>query len=460
MRKRLVLPLAAVSLLSLTSVVVPSTALANGRYPYGNQLVVDPHNPDVIYVRTTFGILLSEDHGRIFRWICEPLIGFTNGLDPGVGVFGDGSIAVAGYYGLAITRDNACSFPFVGGGLDKQYVMDIAVDDKNPSGAVVVTATATGSQRHVQVYQTGDNGVTWTAPGPALDSFLLPTTLDVAPSDPQRVYVGGFFYGEDGVHGFVQRSNDRGKTWGPRTTLGGVTEADRVKELHVSGVDPNDPNRVFVRVSNPRAQDRLLVSNDGGATFQEVASFAGAMYGFAISPDGSKVAIGGAGAVNDPNGKGVYVASRPASGIGYQFEQRSDVPVLCLKWTSETLYGCGYNQQPGVFVVGHSDDEGRTWKPLLNSVNDIDATLKRCPNGSPYNNLCLADWSRQVCLFNTPGALDACAAATGDAGTSNPVQDDGGGCTLRPGAASKAATGFAALFLGFGLFVRRRLRRH
>ncbi|WP_394841498.1 hypothetical protein LZC95_31040 [Pendulispora brunnea] len=457
------LPLVAGSLpplVLLAGLVVSSTALANGRYPYGNQLVVAPNNPDVIYVRTTFGILLSEDHGRIFRWICEPLIGFTNGLDPGIGVFDDGAMAVAGYYGLAISHDNSCSYPFVGGGLDKQYVMDIAVDDKNPKGGVVVTATANGSQKHVQVFQTSDNGVTWTAPGPALDTFLLPTTLDVAPSDPQRIYVGGFFYGEDGVHGFVQRSDDRGKTWAPRTQLGGVTEADRVSTLHVSGVDPKDPNRVFVRVSNPRSQDRLLVSNDGGTTFQEVASFAGPMYGFAISPDGDKVAIGGVGGGNDTNGKGVYVASRPASGVAYQFEQRSNVPVLCLKWTSETLYGCGNNQQEGIFVVGKSDDEGRTWKPLLNSVNDIDATLKHCPNGSAYNNLCIADWARQVCLFNTPGALDACAAATADAGTSNAVQDDGGGCTLGPGAASKAATGFAALFLGFGLFVRRRLRRH
>src|SRR5438105_4730872 len=133
MRKRIALFVFG-SLLSFSAM-----AEANGRYPFGNQLIVHPHNPNVIMVRTTFGLLLSDDHGASFRWICESLIGFTNGQDPGVGMFGDGAYAVAGYNGLYISHDNACSFPTIGGVAANQYVIDIAVD-KDAQGAVAVSS--------------------------------------------------------------------------------------------------------------------------------------------------------------------------------------------------------------------------------------------------------------------------------------------------------------------------------
>ena len=455
MLKRLV-PLVAGS---LALMAVSSAAHANGRYPYGNQLIVHPHNPDLLLVRTTFGVLLSEDHGKVFHWICEPIIGFTNGLDPGVGIFDDGSYAVAGYYGLAISRDNACSFPFAGA-LNDLYAIDIAVDQKDPKGAVVVTSPKVfgdGGQAPVQFYQTTDNGNTWTKPGPDLEPGLGTTTLDVAPSDPNRVYIGGSFIDTDGLHGFVLRSNDRGKTWGARTVLGGSTEDTRVSTAYVSGVDPTDPNRIYVRAITPRQNDVLYVSSDGAATFQIAKTFKGSMYGFTIKPDGSKVAIGGAS-------EGVHVAPTPAAGSPYQFEQASTTPVDCLKWTTETLYGCGDNQQPGVFVVGKSDDEGKTWTPILNSVKDIASTLTRCSADSPYNNACILDWKRQSCLFDNPGALEYCAdvadAGAGDGGENPSAPSSDGSCDVHAGAGTlpKAATGIGAILFALGLVVRR-LRR-
>jgi len=445
---------------SLVLTLPLASAQANSRFPYGNQLVVHPHNPDVILVRTTFGILLSEDRGKVFHWICEPLIGFTNLLDPGVGIFDDGSYAVAGFYGVAISRDNACSYPFAPGALTNQYAIDIAVDRDAKSAVVVTTSKPLedGGTTPVQFFTTSDNGVTWTKQGDDLDRGLTTTTLDSAPSDANRVYIGGSVTATDGLHGFVIRSDDRGKTWHPRTLIGGNTNETRVTSAYISGVDPTDPNRVYVRGLTSTQRDVLYVSFDAGDTFQEAKRFNGSMFGFAISPDGSKVAIGGAT-------DGVHVAPRPASGAPHVFEQHSNTPVNCLKWTTETLYGCGDNRQSGVFVVGRSDDEGRTWKPLLNTVDDIAATLTRCPTGSPYNNLCIADWKRQQCLFATPGALEQCASLVdggADGGGNGAAPADGDACDVHAGPGAtlpKAATGIAALAFGLGLIVRRLRRR-
>ena len=57
-------------------------ARANGRYPLANQLVVGPSDPSHIAIRTTFGLVVSSDHGSTWSWICEKAAGFVNGEDP------------------------------------------------------------------------------------------------------------------------------------------------------------------------------------------------------------------------------------------------------------------------------------------------------------------------------------------------------------------------------------------
>ncbi|WP_394827577.1 WD40/YVTN/BNR-like repeat-containing protein [Pendulispora albinea] len=418
--------------------------------------MVHPRNPDIILERTTFGILLSEDHGKSFHWICEPIIGFSNGLDPGVGVFEDGSYAVAGYYGLAVSHDNACSFPFMGGGLKDQYVIDISVDAKTPRNAVAITALKEGlPSTHIQVVETRDNGVTWQPTGDDIKEQLVVTTIDVAPSDPKRLYISGSYFANGERFGFVMTSKDRGKTWGPKTSIG--SRQKPAVAIYMSGVDPTNADRVFARIYSPDNKDTLLVSDDGFATYKELIQFKGSMYGFAIHPTGSKVVIGG-------SADGVWMADRPASGIGYVFKKQAETPVNCLRWTDETLYGCGYpNQGPGTFVVAHSEDDGAHWTPMITALEDISATLTRCPANSDYNEKCIPDWPRQACLFAKPGQLDECAKVLQpDAGTGNPsAPSDGGGCALRtiPSAAPKTATGIAAAVFGIGLLARRRRAR-
>ncbi len=127
---------------ALTLLAAPE-ARANGRFPFANQLVVKTGPDADLYVRTSFGVLVSRDKGAFFDWICEPIIGFSGTQDPGLGVFDDGSISVAAFEGLFGSNDGGCSFSqaaaFAG-----EYVIDVAVFRDAPLHGIAVTSTARG----------------------------------------------------------------------------------------------------------------------------------------------------------------------------------------------------------------------------------------------------------------------------------------------------------------------------
>ncbi len=66
----------------LVLVVLPQGALANGRAPITNGVFFRPGSNTDIWVRTTFGLLVSHDDGCTFRWICEQNVGYGGIFDP------------------------------------------------------------------------------------------------------------------------------------------------------------------------------------------------------------------------------------------------------------------------------------------------------------------------------------------------------------------------------------------
>lgn len=125
--------------LCLSLFLASGDALANGRFPLANQLLVDPADASHIAVRTTFGMLVSGD-ATTFRWLCEAGIGYGGNQDPGIGIFGNGAIAVAAFEGFPISQDGGCNFAFAGGDLEPQYVVDPAVEPGSPLRGVAVTS--------------------------------------------------------------------------------------------------------------------------------------------------------------------------------------------------------------------------------------------------------------------------------------------------------------------------------
>jgi photosystem II stability/assembly factor-like uncharacterized protein len=404
--------------LAASLLTAPTLALANGRFPAANQLVVHPSDPQQLLIRVTFGMLLSRDGGQNFSWVCEKAVGYGGVQDPAVALTSDGSLLVAAFEGLATSHDGGCSFAFVKEA-EKEFVIDVATDKGDPSSAVAVTSTGKGGLTfHVQVLETTDAGKSWSLIGTPLDPSLLAETIDSAPSRKQRLYVSGFSSvivdGKQERSGALMVSDDRGKTWERRDLDLGTD-----KSVYIAAVDPQDPDRIFLRTRGVE-QDRLLLTEDAGKSFTTLATVPGSMLGFALSPDGKKIAIGGPSA-------GVLVADTGS----FQFAQVSAIENACLTWTPQGLYACANTFKDG-FAVGLSADEGTTWKPLLASYQSLSGPIAGCATEPSPATLCAQEWAQ---LKATLGINSGGSGGSGGTGAS------GGAGGAGPGGSPSVAGG-------------------
>jgi MYXO-CTERM domain-containing protein len=202
----------------------------------------------------------------------------------------------------------------------------------------------------------------------------------VAKSDAQRLYVSGTDARNPRL-GVLLRSDNGGQNW-TRSTLALPPGSG---SLFVSGIHPTDADRVWLRVA---ALDdtigllpaRLYITENKGETFRMLAETQKSMYGFALSPDGSKLAYGG------PS-DGLYVG--PSDG-SVPFQKRNALSVRCLRWIEDdALYVCA-TQPSDPFSVGISSDDGLSFQPLYKLTDTCPA---ECAAGSSFANSCEAAWT-------------------------------------------------------------------
>src|SRR5260370_4280248 len=121
----------------------------------------------------------------------------------------------------------------------------------------------------------------------------------------------------------VLASTDGGASYAQSTiTLTAPYETNQGAAF-VSAVDPTNPDRLYIRIGDISV-DRLLVSDDGAATFRTAYQGLGNLLGFALSSDGSKVFVGG------PADGVAFASTAPTDSAGaLQFTQQSKGPVVC-----------------------------------------------------------------------------------------------------------------------------------
>jgi hypothetical protein len=433
---------------ALVYLAAPAVASANGRFPAAGQIAQGPASSDTILVRATYGLALTRNGGQEWSWICEDAVGFGGAEDPMLAFAADGSILAGTFEGLSVSRDTGCDWGFVAGGLAGFYVIDLDMEKTDPSKGVLI---ATDGQGHTQLWETGDDGVTWTQAGVDLPPSFVGLTVETAPSNPNRVYASGRLSPPDypAQPGVIERSDDRGATWQPLFIPG----SDGQNLPYISGVDPLDPDVIYVRLDG-FPTDQLVVSKDGGGSWTKVfetkTPVPGAtanLLGFAISPDGAMVAVGG------PN-DGLWTA--PASTLA--FSQASSMSALCLKWTPAGLYGCG-DEIADQFTAGISTDQGRTWTPLLHLAGLCGPLA--CEAESSVTRLCTDLWPQVAPGIGAPGcqgpsssSASSGSGGAGGAGGGGAVQ--GGTCALAGGSTSGLTSLAAALLGAAGLAARRR----
>jgi MYXO-CTERM domain-containing protein len=301
------------------------------------------------------------------------------------------------------------------------------------------------------LFETTDEGKTFAALPAAFDSSLLLETVDVTATDPNRIYVSAVRDPGEQSTAVLLTSNDRGKSFVE-------TPIASERDAFIAAVDPTNADRVYVRTSNTNDKpSRLFVSDDAGKTFRNIFTGTGPLAGFALSDDGKRIYIGGP-----------QDGLRVANTVDYQWEQKSQVEIGCLKLANDGLWAC--STEKSGFVVGLSTDEGATFQTKLHFC-DIRGPLA-CAVGSSTHTECslggtsppAPPWPSQSARLGCggdPDGGDLDGGRDGSAEAGPELLDPGGsgcGCSVRTPPPARFAALLAGVAATVALLRRRRSR--
>jgi len=447
----LALPLATLPqpLRSLTCLLVlalaataPLPALANGRFPQTNQLVVEPGNPDHVVVRATFGLLVTRDRGGSWDFVCEQAFGPQN-TDPPLALLPGGRMLLGVGSGISRSDVLGCTFE-PARGIDTR-VVDVSASLAEPGTAFAVTQEQDGATFWVST----DAGETFTRAAEPLSDFVA-VTLDVAPSNPERIYASGLI---DST-GVLLRSTDRARHF-ERLPIPGASGS---AVPYIAGIDPSDEDIVYVRTYG--IPGSLTQTRDGGQSFEAPLQTTSPVQGFALSSDGAAIVVSN---VVD----GTFTADRDS----FEFERVRCGAASCLGFAADDLLGCGSDPVDG-FVVGRSRDGGATFSRLL-ALSCLPGPVA-CPATSGVGTVCPDAWpairtqiGADVCAPLDVPEDSACFEAGGapgsggtESGAGSPPSarpgEPGGDCGCRLPSSRSPGPWFALSALVLGLLRRRR----
>jgi MYXO-CTERM domain-containing protein len=446
-------------------VFTATPAAANGRFPFSNQLVFSSSDPNLIVLRTTYGILPSHDNGKTWGYICEDALGLspTSVEDPSIGLTANDSLIAGVSRGLDVSADVGCNWTCQGGPLAGQPIADIAVRPDNRSHVVAITRAylpndAGGEDLESQAYETGDNGASWAPIGTPLPTDLTVTTIDVAKTAPGALYVSGTRGVGSTRTAWLFVSSDSGATWTPNELQASLYDPSLEDAIYIGAVDPMNDRRLYLRSSGlaTGGQSRLTVVDlaaNGAATFQTGHTFdveagkglTGEMLGLALSEDGTKIYIG-----SDEDGLWMAKTS------DLMFEKKSSIVVQCLATRGNELWAC--SAAVSGFIAGVSTDEGATFTAKMPLVGSLSGPIACAPN--PQGLACGATANSSSCgpAFANFCANNGCETAD-DAGATPSKPAQKGGCDVGPTGAAGGGASLAAVGLLAAATRRRRRRR-
>ncbi|MDQ3985903.1 MAG: hypothetical protein M3280_05335 [Actinomycetota bacterium] len=196
-----------------------------------HSLVVDPEDPDRLYIGSHSGVSVSTDGGDTWE-----VVGSLNGADAMGWAFTDELILVGGHPGLSVSTDGGDSFEQRNEGLPSTDVHALGAGDK------VIYAGLAG----VGTFASTDGGMTWEARSEEVGGAFM-GRIQVDPADDDHILA------PDMEAGAVE-STDGGLTW---KALGGVQGAMWVTW------ESNDTDHIVVTTQGSAAE-----STDGGESWE------------------------------------------------------------------------------------------------------------------------------------------------------------------------------------------------
>jgi len=262
-----------------------TTTLAHGEAPELNQLLFHPTEPETMVIVATYGLLITEDAGMSWRWVCaEALFDEYSVVGPGV-LDAEGTVTLGSPRGVMRGENLGCNWSRPSEELERLYIVDLQDDPSDPTRAVALSWVEDGISN---VFNTSDSGRTWTKQWPPFPARFLSQGIRATLSAPSRIYASGVTLA--GTRSLLFRFDGATDSWQefPVTTDEGTGSFASL----VVGIAPDNDDQVYVR-SITATHDQVAVSDDGGANFRSLARMeapalaAGRPFGFAFTPDGA-----------------------------------------------------------------------------------------------------------------------------------------------------------------------------
>ena len=447
-----------VAVLAGMMLAAPAAARADGAFPAAEGVLLAADRPQEMVLVTNFGVVLSEDGGQTWTWSCEQdtnALGVLYQLGPAPR---RRMFAVANQ-NVVYSDDTTCSWQVAGGLLAGQSVTDVFPDPTNADRVLAIGVANT----IYSVFESGDGGATFGAMPYQATGGDVVSSVESARADPRVVYVA--LMGADQTPRLA-RSSDGGATW----TVNDLSAALGPGLPRIISVDPADADTVLLRWSSVLGGEAIAVTHDGGATATKPLSIPHYFTSFARMPDGALVLS--AVSMVSPAQKSALLVSNDG---GATFQENDAVPgVLAIAQRDGTLYAATDNFGDG-YALGASTDEGATFQPVVrfDQIGSIMACLRtnaQCQAscealagnglGSPGKI-----WDEAVCTgaagTGGGGGASGTGGATGTGGASGTGGATGaggghgssGGCTIGPGQSGPGLGAIAVIAL---LAIRRR----
>lgn len=379
-----------------------------------------PGDTGMLSFATTYGLVLETDTG--WRWVCSGAMQRSPNERVSVVRASGGEFLGATFGGLRRAEPNACGGELASPLLDR-IVIDIVADENTPD--VVWALTSDGRDTDNGVFRSMNGGETWSAVNDSVSTILF-ERLRIAPGNSDVLYLSGAFPRTESMperRVFTYRSVDGGVTF--ESFEFPIAEGER--NLYLLGVDPVLEDTVYARVvrsvESYDSPERLVVSRDGGETWETLLSFRSEISGFAQLDGRIYVSAPQLGSYEDRvTGEQVF----PEMGLwasedaGATFEHlQDDASLTCLNAVDGELWACAAHTS-GTWDVGRSADAGRTFEGVF-ALDELVGPVE-CPGPAlceVENADLIRDYALDICLsppcvpVTTPGVSGGgCSAST------------------------------------------------